>query len=164
MKPQWSSVSRSWLPGGAVPDLAKWLLLALLLCGLAACSTTPAVITWETASEVNTAGFNVYRSPAGDGPWTKVNDAIIPPAEDPVRGGAYRFTDPAARPGVTYFYLLEEVEQNGQVNRFAPIEVERQSLLAGWPLWLGLATLAVLAGWFLGGRIRSSGKVKVDGT
>ena len=43
-------------------------------------------------------------------------------------------------------------------------QVERQSVLARWPLWLGQATLAVLAGWFLGGRMHSSGKVRVDET
>jgi len=124
------------------------VLLALLL--LAGCSHQGATITWETASEVDTAGFNLYRSTSPDGPWQKVNDHLIPPSDDPVSGGKYEFVDKSAEPGKTYYYQLEEVELSGNTTRFDPIELETRGNVSGWPWWVAGALVAIAAGWLLG--------------
>ncbi len=77
----------------------------------------PIVIRWSTETEVNTAGFNVYRAESEDGPWTKINTALIPGSPDPIRGGSYEFTDSDVLAGVTYWYELEEIELGGQATR-----------------------------------------------
>lgn len=77
----------------------------------------PIVVRWSTESEVNTAGFNVYRSLSEDGPWAKINPQLIPGSPDPLRGGTYVFTDTNVIAGQTYWYELEEVELGGQINR-----------------------------------------------
>ena len=77
----------------------------------------PIVVRWSTETEVNTAGFNVYRALSEEGPWTKINTSLIPGSPDPIRGGSYEFTDSDVVAGVTYWYELEEVELGGQATR-----------------------------------------------
>jgi len=123
-------------------------LLSLLL--LAGCSNQGATITWKTASEVNTAGFNLYRAASPDGPWQKINDQLLPPSQDPVSGGSYSFTDKSANAGQTYYYQLEEVELSGDTARFDPIKMKTGAHLPAWPWWVAGALLAIGAGWLLG--------------
>ena len=131
----------------------SWLFIPLsllLLLLLAGCSNQGATVTWETASEVNTAGFNLYRSDNPDGPWEKINDQLIPPSDDPVSGGKYKFVDKSAEPGKTYYYQLEEVELSGNATRFDPIKLETGGAWPGWPWWIAGAVAAIGAGWLLG--------------
>lgn len=137
-----------------MPRILHNLFFLLALALLSACGASPNVITWETASEVNTAGFNVYRGPSAEGPWTQVNTTLIPPASDPVSGGSYEFRDTSAVANQTYYYLLEEVELNGASTRYPPTQLEPADRSA-WLLWLGVAALAVGIGWVVGGRWRS---------
>ena len=125
-----------------------FLLFPLLL--LAGCASQGATITWETASEVDTAGFNLYRSTSPDGPWEKINDQLIPPSEDPVSGGKYQYVDESAEPGQTYYYQLEEVELGGNTTRFDPIELKTGSGMPAWYWWVGGVLLAIGIGWLLG--------------
>ena len=97
-------------------------------------------VEWSTETEMNTAGFNLYRGESADGPFdVKVNDQLIPPAADPLTGGKYQYVDKTARAGVTYYYRLEEVERNGGTNNFGPISVR-----AGGLEWWHLLVLVVI--------------------
>ncbi len=137
--------------------LRKLTITIPLLLVLAGCISSPNVITWETASEVDTGGFNLYRGLAEDGPWVLVNEALIPPATDPLRGGSYEFTDTAADPGVTYYYMLEEVELNGATTQYPPTLLESESGLPDWPWWIAGAVGTIIVGWWLGSRIQRKG-------
>jgi hypothetical protein len=127
--------------------------LTALLALLAGCAA-PVRVTWKTETEINTAGFNLYRATSPEGPFTeKVNEQLIPPSADPLIGKEYSYVDTAAQAGVTYFYQLQEVERNGNVNSFGPITVRTGGL--EWPqvaLLAGLA-VAVLLIWFRGGKM-----------
>jgi hypothetical protein len=70
-------------------------------------------VEWSTASELNTAGFNVLRSESPTGPFTRLNAEIIPAAPDPLVGSSYVYTDTNVTPGQSYTYQLEEVEFGG---------------------------------------------------
>jgi len=103
------------------------------------------VVTWETASEVDTAGFLVYRSDSPDGPFSLLDETVIPARGDPLVGASYRYDDREVARGRRYFYQLEEIQRDGVRNRF-PDVVEGQAGV-GWPVGLAVGVLmAVLAG------------------
>jgi hypothetical protein len=104
--------------------------------------TAPVRVEWSTETEMNTAGFNLYRGESAEGPFElKVNEQLIAPAVDPMTGGKYQYIDKKARPGVTYYYRLEEVERSGGVNYFGPISVR-----AGGLMWWHVLILLLLGG------------------
>ena len=109
------------------------LLLAIgsILAALAAffiSTATPPVITvaWSTASELNTAGFNILRGDSSNGPFTRLNAAVIPASPDPLVGGSYIYTDTNVAPGQTYYYRLEEVELGGGASPQGTVVVTAQ--------------------------------------
>lgn len=77
-------------------------------------------INWDTATEVNTAGFNIYRSTSPDGEFVLINEAdgLIPAEGTAFSGAAYDFLDQNVAVDTTYYYLLEEVEYNQTMNRY----------------------------------------------
>jgi hypothetical protein len=124
-------------------SLCLFLLLLLVAC------TTSVRVEWSAESELNTAGFNLYRGDAASGPFpVQVNPQLIPAAADPMAGGNYSYTDLTAQAGHTYYYERQEVEQNGAINHFGPIAAQASWL--DWPVAAGLAVLIVLAAllWF----------------
>lgn len=67
-------------------------------------------IEWETETEIDTAGFNIYRSETEDGEYVRINEQIIPSQSDAVAGAAYLYVDSDVEPGKTYYYRLEDIE------------------------------------------------------
>ncbi|MBS1250141.1 MAG: hypothetical protein MAG431_01731 [Chloroflexi bacterium] len=81
-------------------------------------------IEWETASEVDTIGFNILRSENPEGDFTQINAQLIPASSDPLSDNVYRYKDPNVQAGRTYYYLLEDLESSGGTNTHGPIEVK----------------------------------------
>jgi hypothetical protein len=103
------------------------------------------VVTWETASEVDTAGFLVYRSDSADGPFSLLDGTVIPARGDPLVGASYRYDDRQVAWGRRYFYQLEEIQRDGARNRFPDVVTGRAGV--GWPVGLAVGVLmAALAG------------------
>jgi hypothetical protein len=67
-------------------------------------------IEWETETELNTAGFNIYRSEMEDGQYIRINEQIIPSQSDAVSGASYVYSDNDVERGKTYYYRLEDIE------------------------------------------------------
>jgi len=109
------------------------------------------IVEWTTESEVDLAGFNLYRSESPAGPYVKVNTALIPGASDPLLGGQYAYTDTNVVAGQTYYYKLEDVDLDGTTTLHGPIEVVAEasrpssfaSLAAWWPLAVLIVVLAL---------------------
>ena len=146
---------RSDLLAGKATRSPRLSILLLLLFGvsLAGCAA-PVRVTWKTETEMNTAGFNLYRGTSPEGPFdTKVNAELIPPSSDPLTGKEYMYVDTTAQGRATYYYELQEVERDGRVNRFGPISVQTGGL--EWPqaALLGGLALLVLVIWVRGGRL-----------
>ncbi len=80
-------------------------------------------IQWTTESEINTAGFNVYRSKEENSGYVKLNDSLIPGSDDSTTGQTYSFIDKSAANGITYYYKLEEIELDGVKNTYGQISV-----------------------------------------
>ena len=71
------------------------------------------VITWDTESSLENAGFNVLRSETKNGPFTKVNPRLIPGAGTTSERSTYTFIDKGTKPRNHYYYQLEEVSFAG---------------------------------------------------
>jgi len=78
-------------------------------------------LAWETGTEVDNAGFNLWRGEAADRPYTKHNDALIPAEGDPVSGASYVYTDADVVKGITYYYQLEDVDIYGVSTFHGPV-------------------------------------------
>ena len=89
------------------------ILVALVIFLATALTPGPVLFQWSTASELDTAGFNVLRGDTPAGPFTRLNAEVIPASPDPLVGGSYVFTDTHVTPAQTYYYQLEEVEFDG---------------------------------------------------
>ena len=97
--------------------------LALLIYAVYANMNASVIISWETATEFETAGYAIYRSDSPDGPFVKVSPDLIPASTDPLTGGVYDYQDDNVRAGQTYYYQLEEIETTGATSVEGPVEV-----------------------------------------
>ena len=81
------------------------------------------LLEWETASEIDNAGFNLWRSEAEAeaGPYTKLNADLIPARGGPTTGASYSFRDNTVTNGVTYWYKLEDVDTYGVSTFHGPV-------------------------------------------
>lgn len=77
---------------------------------------------WETATEVDNAGFDLYRTTAEGGPYTKITSTLIPAQGDLVAGASYSYVD---SPGSgTFRYILADVDASGEITLHGPVMVE----------------------------------------
>jgi hypothetical protein len=100
--------------------------LAVILASFDARQQSDAVqVTWETASELNNAGFNLYRALAVDGERTLL--AYTPSAAPGSgAGAAYSVHDADVAAGQTYWYWLEAVDVSGAASLHGPVSVAVQ--------------------------------------
>ncbi|MGB8643721.1 MAG: hypothetical protein WCF84_00655 [Anaerolineae bacterium] len=107
-------------------------------------------LQWATASEINTAGFNVYRSEKQEGPYVRVNADLIPAAANAVTGNSYTYEDKTVLPGRTYYYELEDVALNGTGTRHPAAVVAVPAVMASefdqTPFLLGLGAGTLVLG------------------
>lgn len=75
-------------------------------------------LAWETATELDNAGFNVYRSKRKDGAYQKINNTLITSKGNEVSGANYSFED---TPGHgAFYYKLEDVDTSGVSTMHGP--------------------------------------------
>lgn len=121
--------------------------LALLFYGIWQFLNPQIVIQWSTASEVETAGFFIYRAENPEGPFdVQINREIIPANGQVVSGSDYQITDQDVIPEKTYYYQLQEVQFNGEIETFGPIETlaKRQGILEiSFAILLGMSVFFV---------------------
>lgn len=86
-----------------------------------------AIIIWETATEIDNAGFNIYRATSPDGPWIQVNSALIAAQGDPISGAYYTFIDTPGRG--TFYYRLQDIDFFGISTLHQPVFVEMGAVL-----------------------------------
>lgn len=97
---------------------ALWLVFAAGLLYYLLNQSASIQIQWDTATELQTAGFNLYRSRTPDGEFLRINDKMIPSQGDGLTGAAYTYNDDSVTAGETYYYLLEEIELDSSTNRY----------------------------------------------
>ena len=82
------------------------------------------LVSWETAQEVNNLGFNLYRRTGLYGSYINLNSSIIKGLISSVAGRKYLYADMNVTQGVTYYYLLEDVDLKGKRTRHGPVCVD----------------------------------------
>jgi len=89
---------------------------------MSALKATPAnkavKLNWQTETEMDTAGFNVWRAEA----FQKVNTSIIPAEGSPAMGAGYDFFDRWVMNGKLYYYLVEDVDNDGISTFHGPVK------------------------------------------
>lgn len=80
-------------------------------------------LRWETASESDTLGYNLYRARWPKGPRTKLNAEAIASLVAPGsgEGALYKWTDAPLKDGVKYYYWLETLGLDGSATLTGPI-------------------------------------------
>jgi hypothetical protein len=95
---------------------------AATIIGLSELNAAPydeqVILKWKTESETDNAGFNVWRA---DG-FVKINNALIPALGSSVAGSEYDFVDEWVLNGKRYFYLLEDIDNNGISTFHGPVK------------------------------------------
>ncbi|MFC1591022.1 hypothetical protein ACFL43_00710 [Thermodesulfobacteriota bacterium] len=122
-------------PGGAVKTIVNvpWDPVWGCECGetytiisLAALDADPGnksiTITWETESEIDNAGFNIYRAEAANGEYTLLNTSLIAAEGNPAHGASYEFVDQGLQNRKTYYYKLEDIDQDGTATMHGPVD------------------------------------------
>lgn len=127
-------------------------LIGLLLLGgilLLVLDIPPVSLSWETASEVGAAGFNVYRSALTEEAFVRANPTLIPARGNEMTGAAYHFADDDVVVGRRYVYRIEEIEWDGTVNSYPETVTVRAGLPRLWTKIEGalLIGLAVFLFW-----------------
>lgn len=81
------------------------------------------ILTWQTESEVNLLGWNIYRSHERGGKYEKINNEIIP-----ARGGVaapqrYEYIHPIQNWEQSDYYYIESLGLNGERERSAIVAI-----------------------------------------
>jgi hypothetical protein len=79
-------------------------------------------LTWETATETDNVGFNIYRSRLKDGNYKKITAELIDAKGSETEGASYSFEDTPPASG-TYYYKLEDLEYGGKTTMHGPVKV-----------------------------------------
>ena len=95
------------------------------------------VLSWTTASELENAGFNIFRSEEKEGVFVKVNRSLIQGAGTTSDRNAYTWIDTTAKPNVEYYYQIEDVSFDGlseaiAMQRLKGIFTAKHRLLTSW--------------------------------
>jgi hypothetical protein len=82
-------------------------------------------LEWQSVSELNNAGFNLYRTGSADTQPAPADLLAYLPSQAPggTAGAAYSFQDSNVVAGQTYWYWLEDVDLNGEATLHGPISV-----------------------------------------
>jgi hypothetical protein len=79
------------------------------------------IVKWTTASEIDNAGFNLYRADSVDGEYVQINAGLIPPKGSPTSSSTYLYFDADVERGKTYYYKLEDVDLYGEKAENGPV-------------------------------------------
>jgi uncharacterized delta-60 repeat protein len=82
---------------------------------------------WRTGSELDNLGFNLYRGPSADGPWTRLTSSLIPGLGSSALGQSYEWLDAGLVNGTRYFYRLEDVDTASVTTSHGPVSAVPQA-------------------------------------
>jgi len=98
----------------------------------AAAKNRTITLKWCTETEIDNAGFNLYRSESENGSYTKINTSLISAKGSSTQGAAYEFADNNVQNRKTYYYKLEDIDLNGTSTMHGPVKATPR-LICGLP-------------------------------
>ncbi len=81
------------------------------------------VLKWTTESEVDNAGFYIYRSETEDGEYKVINHTMIQGADTTGERSEYTWKDTTAKPNTVYYYRIEDVSHAGEREQLATVRL-----------------------------------------
>ncbi len=84
---------------------------------------TGVILKWTTESELNNAGFYIYRSETKDGEFKVLNSKLIQGAGTTGERNNYTWTDTTAKPNTVYYYRIEDVSHAGVRQQLATVRL-----------------------------------------
>ena len=101
---------------------------------------TGVVLNWTTESELDNAGFYIYRSETKAGEFKVVNPTLVQGAGTTSERRTYTWTDTTAKPNTVYYYQIEDISHAGERKRLATVRLKGLVSASGKLLtkWAGL--------------------------
>ncbi len=98
------------------------------------------ILNWTTESEVDNAGFYIYRSETKDGEFKVVNPTMVQGAGTTGEQNEYTLTDTTAKPNTVYYYRIEDVSHAGVREQLAKVRLRglvsaKGKLTTSWADW-----------------------------
>lgn len=88
----------------------------------ASAQTDHILVSWETVSELDNQGFNLWRNTSPNGPAERLNATLIPSqAPGSSQGFSYAWEDVSVVTGQTYWYWLEDIDLSGAATLNGPV-------------------------------------------
>ena len=81
------------------------------------------ILKWITESEVDNAGFYIYRSETREGDFKVINPTMIQGAGTTSERNEYTWTDTTAKPNVAYYYRIEDISHAGVREQLATVRL-----------------------------------------
>lgn len=95
---------------------------------------TGVILNWTTESEVDNAGFYIYRSQTKDSDFKVVNRTMIQGAGTTGERNEYTWIDTTAKPNTVYYYQIEDVSHAGERKRY--VTVHLRGLVSASGKWI----------------------------
>jgi hypothetical protein len=78
-------------------------------------------LAWQVASELDTAGYRLWRSDSADGDYEQVSGDLIPAYPGGLMPADYTWEDTGVVEGQVYYYKLEERDTHGVGTLYGPV-------------------------------------------
>ncbi|MBO9635220.1 MAG: hypothetical protein J7578_19070 [Chitinophagaceae bacterium] len=132
------NADENWVQLTSIGSLSAWTLaestgalpLVFSLFNVT-CNNNAAVISWQTAMEINTDHFNVQRSVNG-ADWITINTLKAAGQSNSLLN--YSYTDPAPASSGKVFYRIQSVDIDGSKN-YTAVRVSTCSSELVWQVW-----------------------------
>ena len=85
------------------------------------------VVEWETASEIDSGGFHLWRTESAQGTYEPITAEMIAAEGGLFWGASYTYEDLDVEMGRTYWYKLEDIDIFGRSTFHGPVETSTQS-------------------------------------
>lgn len=99
-------------------------------------------LEWETATEIDIAGFYINRSLTQNSGYARLS-SLIPSEGDDLTGAVYQYYDTSVINGVSYWYLLEIVNLDQSTEFYQPPVLAIPSSQTATPTATGTATFTI---------------------